>query len=215
MRRLLAVAGGAAAVWIGGGYWLRDWGATKGECRAELPGDDLVAEPADQTTRAVTVLAPPAQVWPWLVQLGQDRGGFYSYDWLENLFGLGICSADRIHPEWQELQAGDTVRLIPRGRFGLPEGLALPVARVEPGRCIVLREQPPAMPWDAVWSFHVVAHGGDRSRVLVRSRSARGPAAARAVARVMDPVTLLMTRRMLLGVKDRAEVSYMAMTSAA
>ena len=185
----------------------RDWGATKGECAATLPGDELVADPADVTTRAVTVDAPADEVWRWLVQIGQDRGGLYSYDWLENLAGLGIHNTDEIRDEWQHLAVGDLVRLVPPGWLGLPDGVALPVAQLDPGRSIVLRQQPPEMPWDAVWSFHVLPHGPRRCRLVSRARSARQGRIAWLAAQVMDPITLLMTRRMLLGIKARAEAS--------
>src|SRR6516165_2784319 len=132
------------------------------ELGCHRPGDELVADPASVATRAVTVEAPPEEVWRWLVQIGQDRGGMYSYDGLENVLGLRIHSTDRIREEWQRLDAGDRVRLVPKGWLGLPEGLALSVARVDPGRSIVLREQPPQQPWDAVWSFHVRPLGQNR-----------------------------------------------------
>ena len=151
----------------------RNWGSTKAERAALLPGDELVPEPATVTTRAVDIAAPAEDVWPWLVQLGQDRAGMYSYDWLENLSGLHIHSADRIHPEWQQLAVGDRVRLVPTGWGPLPSGLALPVARIEPGRSLVLRMAPPDMPWDA--SAH--------SDVVRALRSNDAGAARRAVER--------------------------------
>lgn len=89
--------------------WQRRWGATDEEVALTLPGDEHVAEPAEQLTRAVTVHAPRDRVWPWLVQIGAGRGGFYSYDRLENLFGLGIHSADDVVDGWQDLAAGDVV----------------------------------------------------------------------------------------------------------
>lgn len=90
------------------------WGATDEEVAERLPGDEVVDQPRYQTTHAVTIDAPRGQVWPWLVQLGQGRGGLYSYDRLENLFGLGFRSADRIIPELQTLAVGDQVWLAPR-----------------------------------------------------------------------------------------------------
>jgi hypothetical protein len=183
----------------------RNWGATENEQGAELPGDDLLPGKASVTTRAVSIEAPAEEVWRWLVQIGQDRGGMYSYDWLENAFGLGIHSTGEIREEWQPLAPGDLVRLVPKGWLGLPEGLALSVARVDPGRSIVLREQPPQQPWDAVWSFHVRPLGQNRCRLLSRSRSAPVRGAARLAVPVMEPVTLVMTRKMLLGIKRRAE----------
>ena len=192
--RLIATAAG-----------IRNWGATGHEQGTELPGDELVADPASVATRAVTVEAPPAEVWRWLVQIGQDRGGMYSYDWLENILGLRIHSTDRIREEWQHLDAGDQVRLVRKGWLGLKDGFALPVERVDPRRAIVLREQPPQQPWDAVWSFHVIPLGPARCRLISRSRSARPRGAARAATWAMEPVTLVMTRKMLLGIKQRAE----------
>jgi Family of unknown function (DUF6544) len=184
---------------------MANWGSTYRERSTALPGDELVPGPASVTTLATTVEAGPEKVWPWLVQIGQDRGGLYSYDWLENLFGLGIHSARQIREEWQHLTPGDEVRLVRKGWLGLKDGLALPVARVDPGRAIVLREQPPAQPWDAIWSFHVVPQGPGRCRLISRGRSARPHGAARVATWVMTPVTTLMTRKMLLGIKRRAE----------
>jgi len=185
----------------------QNWGATEDEQRAELPGDELVPGRATVTTRAVSIDAPAEEVWRWLVQIGQDRGGLYSYDWLENILGLRVHSARHVTEEWQHLAPGDQVRLVPQGWLGMPEGFALPVAQVDPGRAIVLREQPPQQPWDAIWSFHVHPLGPDRCRLLSRTRSApvRGP--ARLAAPVMEPVTLVMTRKMLLGIKQRAEAA--------
>ena len=90
------------------------WGATDEEAAERLPGDEVVAQPRYQTTHAVTIHARRSEVWPWLVQLGQGRGGLYSYDWLENLFGLGFRSADRIIPDLQRLAVGDQVWQAPR-----------------------------------------------------------------------------------------------------
>jgi hypothetical protein len=201
MRKVLAglfVAAAAATA-------ERNWGSTRAERATLLPGDELVPEPATITTRAVDIAAPAEDVWPWLVQLGQDRAGLYSYDWLENAFGLHICNADRIHPEWQHLETGDRVRLIPAGWPPLPAGLALPVARIEPGRSLVLRMAPPEVPWDAIWSFHVIPTGPGSCRLISRSRGAVTSLARSIGDRLMDPVTLVMTRRMLLGIKQRAE----------
>jgi hypothetical protein len=204
MNRVLGAAVAGGVLLAAGRRW-RDWGATKAECGRRLPGDELVAEPADVTTRAVTIHAPAEQVWPWLAQIGQDRAGLYSYDWLENLLGLRIHSVGEIHEEWQHLQVGDTVRLVPAGWLGMRGGVALPVARVDPGRALVLRQQPPALPWNAVWSFHLVPKGPARCRLISRSRSARRGRLARLAAQLMDPIALVMTRRMLLGIKARAE----------
>ena len=97
----------------------RNWGTSKDECETPLPGDELVGAPAVQTTEGIWIDAPASAVWPWLVQMGQDRGGLYSYESLENLIGLKFRNAERIHPEWQQLAVGDVIRLVPRGWMGL------------------------------------------------------------------------------------------------
>jgi uncharacterized protein YndB with AHSA1/START domain len=208
MRRLIVVGAAAAAGVVAGRRATHRWGATRAEHAAALPGDQLVADPAIVATRAVTVDAPPEEVWAWLVQIGQDRGGMYSYDWLENLVGLDIHSAAEIRDEWQHLGVGDRVVLVPEGVAGGP-GYSLPVAAVEPPRTLVLRQSPPEHPWDAVWSFHLQPVGEGRTRLVSRSRSHRHPGvrgiADIALDTVMDPVTWIMTRKMLLGIRRRSE----------
>jgi hypothetical protein len=184
----------------------RNWGANADEVSAVLPGDELVPDPAEQTTLAVTVEAPAEVVWSWLVQLGQDRGGMYSYDWSENLLGLDIHTTDEIREEWQHLAAGDRVVVVPEGYKPMPAGYAFTVARVDPPRALVLRQAPPEHPWNGVWSFHVVPTGEGRCRLLSRSRTeAMTEFGLRMATRIGEPVTLVMTRRMLHGIKERAE----------
>lgn len=209
MRRGPLLAGSLAALvpvaWVVAHRRWRNWGATPDEIDRALPGDELVAPPSSSTTRAVTVDAPAAEVWPWLVQMGHGRAGMYSYDLLENLIGLDIHSRWSIVDELQHLEVGDRIRLVPPGWAGLKDGYALPVAMIDEGRSLVLREDPAEGPWDAVWSFHVVPDGPDRCRLISRGTAQdRGPA-ARLADELMDPVTLVMTRKMLLGIKERAE----------
>lgn len=188
----------------------RNWGATPAEMASKLAGDDLIPDPAAMVTRGVTVQAPAGEVWKWLVQIGQGRGGMYSYDWLENLIGLRIHSSEVVHDEWQGLQVGDRITLIRPGWLGLAEGYSLPVVRIDQGRAIVLGMDP----WKAVWSFHVLEEADDRCRLLSRSRESVvpgfGPGLARTAGQLLDPITLLMTRKMLLGIKERAERHWQA-----
>ena len=165
------------------------------------------AVPPLQTTEGVWIDALASAVWPWLVQMGQDRGGLYSYEALENLIGLQYRNADRIHPEWQQLAVGDVVRLVPRGWMGLRDGMALPVAQLIEGQSIVLRQQPPQVPFDGVWSFHAAALGGPLPPAGTQPIA---DAAAGEVlgAELAGPVTALMTRGMLLGIKRRAEAAW-------
>ena len=155
------------------------WGSTWDEVVRPLPGDDLIANPLYVTTRAITIDAPAAAVWPWLVQLGQDRGGFYTYDWLENLFRLDIHSADEIHPEWQDPTAGeDCITLDPDG------AMKMTFAAVHPGRAFVLRSgapgEPPQEPGDffkgeieITWAF-VLEPAGPGARACWRARAPPG-----------------------------------------
>jgi hypothetical protein len=184
----------------------RNWGATPAEVAARLPGDELVAEPAEQTTLAVSVAAPAEKVWAWLVQIGQDRGGMYSYDWVENLLGLDIHTTDEIREEWQHVAAGDRIVVVPAGYGPMPAGYSFTVALVDPPRTLVLRQAPPEHPWNGVWSFHVVPAGAGTCRLLSRSRTeAPSGLGLRLATRLGEPVTLVMTRRMLHGIRARAE----------
>ena len=168
--------------------WMTHGGTTAEERARTLPGDELVPVATDQSTRAVTVRAPADETWRWLVQIGEDRAGFYSYAWLENLFGADIHNADRVHPEWQTLRAGDLVRAVPDDYLGgalLQPGWR--VAAVEPGRWFVLRG------WGG---FLVEPVDAGTSRVLVRTRFRDdtwwGPVITRLA---FGPVHFVMERR--------------------
>ncbi|WP_148572344.1 hypothetical protein [Nocardioides caldifontis] len=142
--------------------WLRRWGSTTEERSRVLAGDpEADKAPLFTTTRAVTVRAPAEEVWRWLVQIGRDRGGFYTYDWLENLAGCDLHSADRIHDEWQQRTTDDPVVM--------SEGHAAPLLEVTAPRAPVIKD----------WGVYVV-----------------------------EPPHAIMERRMLLGIKKRAERSH-------
>jgi hypothetical protein len=175
--------------------WHLRWGATAGEVAMPLAGDELVAAPTLVSTRAVTIAARPGAVWPWVVQIGRGRGGFYTYDWIENVIGLDIHSAERILPEHQRLAAGDTISLG-------ADGADLVVAAVAPERHLVLRE--PEGNWS--WSFVLAPEGGG-TRLIVRNRwtVAEGGPAFRATMTLIDPAAFVMERGMLLGIKGRVE----------
>jgi hypothetical protein len=193
------------AVLYGARRYYRNWGATKGECEMRLPGDTLVRDPAVQTTEAVYIDAPPSSVWPWLLQMGQDRGGFYGFEGLKNLVGLRHRDTDRVHPEWQQLAVGDTVRVAPEGWGGLPDGLTLSVTEIVPEKYVVLSATREDLPFNAVWSFHLQPHWEDRVRVLTRARIAlRHPGEVFGLE-LARPVIALGTRGLLLGIKHRVE----------
>lgn len=211
-----SVAAGLAAVALGGlvwrrmiDPWQRQWGATTAEARSPLPGDERVAEPAEQTTRAITIDAPPEAVWRWIVQLGADRGGFYSYERLENLFGLDIHNSDRIVAEWQERAVGDLVLADAAGTGGwyvvevVPgEALVLAVGDLEAGRPVRRDE---ALRWEFQWTFALRPAPDGRTRLLVRERVGFGSRLAETAMAPVGLVSFVMTQKMLRGIRRRAE----------
>jgi hypothetical protein len=180
-----------------------EWGATTDEARSTLPGDDLVGNADLVATRCIGVRATPGQVWPWIAQVGQGRGGFYTYDALENLVGCDIHSTDRIVPEWQHPYVGGEVKLHPE--------VSLAVALVEPGRAMVLRGAVPAggtrgePPYDFSWAFVLSDGPGGGTRLLVRERYRYTRWWAPALVEPVAVVSFVMSRRMLGGIKERAE----------
>jgi hypothetical protein len=198
----LAVAGGVSAVFVlAVRPWYLNWGATRDECATPLPGDELIDDPDLVSTRAITVQAGADHVWPWLAQLGQGRGGLYSYDVLENLVGCDIHSADEIVPEWQEVAVGDPFRLHPE--------VALVVADVVPGRALVVRGGVPIdgepAPFDFTWAFVLVPREDGATRLLVRESYAYREAWARLVVEPVELASFVMSQKMLRGIRDRAE----------
>lgn len=207
MRRRAAAAGAAVIGTAVAGYillvrrWQLRWGATDEEHHAILAGNDLIPNPDLTATRAITVHAAADQVWPWVAQLGQGRGGFYSYDALENLVGCHIHSADRIVPEWQDVKVGDQVKLHPE--------VGLEVAVVEPGRALVLRGGVPMgavpPPYDFTWAFVLREQPDGTTRLLVRERYAYTQPGVGFLVEPVAVVAFVMSQRMLRGIRDRAE----------
>jgi hypothetical protein len=183
--------------------WQLDWGSTRDERLVTLPGDDLVENAHYRMDRVVTIHAPADSVWPWLVQIGQDRAGFYSYDRLERLVGADIHNAARVHPEWQVRQEGDLVRATQPdylgGAFGADVGWR--VAEVVPGRAIVLER------WGA---FVLEPVDANTTKLHIRLRGEGAPSVAGALYAplgllVFEPAHFIMERGMMLGIKRRAE----------
>jgi hypothetical protein len=205
-KRTLAAAGvfgAGAAVTIGPAVyllffrrWCLTWGARDDEGAAKLPGDELLPDAGLVTTRALTIDAPPSAIWPWLVQMGSGRGGAYTYDWIENLLGLNMRSASEILPQYQHLQVGDELPMGP-GRPGMT------VEVLDPPRTLAVR----VADQNWVWIFALVPEG-ESTRLISRNRIAT--AALAPVGRLfytvfMEPGSLVMERKMLLGIKQRAE----------
>lgn len=192
---------------------LLGWGATDAERRMRLPGDDIVQDVMSHHTRAVTIEAPPAAVWPWLVQIGDHRAGFYSYDWVERYLFLGTVhyvegrhSATRIHAELQKIQAGDRIDTGSAGSLRIGS----PVTVLEPNHALVI----------GTWAFVLLPLDENRTRFLVRERDAgwlrllapRGSGLLRALGAIIDytvgePLHFAMVRKMMLGIKQRAETT--------
>jgi hypothetical protein len=196
----VALLSAGMAYWLGLRPWHIRWGATHDEVGRSLPGDEIVPRPRKWSTRAITIEAPAEAVWPWIVQIGQSRGGLYSYDWLENLAGCDIHSAKRVIPELQALRVGDTVRFGPQG---YP---AYEVAAIESGRALVLGGNDPEMGTHS-WVFFLEPIDERATRLIVRSRDDYPPTLANVIIwrLITEPVHFMMERKMLLGIKQRAE----------
>lgn len=171
---------------------LLTWGATTTEAHARLPGDELLEDADGLATRAIDIDAPATDVWPWLAQMGPSpRGGVYTYDWIENLFGLNIRSTDRVLPEFQHPKVGDTIS------FG---SNTMRIGRLEPARVLAWRSDD----GNWVWTFVLDERDG-RTRLISRNRYRLPSLAARIGMVPMEAGSLVMEHRMLSGIKRRAE----------
>ena len=210
--------GGLAVTAIAGLWtlrrWAMTWGMTRDELRRAWPGDDVSPQPMEIATRGITIGAPIQTVWSWLVQIGQDRAGFYSYRWLENLFRCAMPRVESIVPEWQERTVGDNVWLARPDRY---EGNARQrVVQMVPGELMTLASP---VDWgnfvcreanqDGSWSLILVPIDKKTTRLVVRSR---GPAAPSLLRRLFwfaafDPAHFVMERKMMLRLKALAEAT--------
>ncbi len=186
--------------------WYNRWGATDEEASATLPGDDLVPTSRLTATHAITIGAPPARVWPWIAQLGQGRGGMYSYEGLENLVGCQITNVDHILPEHQHPAPGDLIRMGPEG---FP---AFVVHTVIPGELLLLvgadpktGEAPPlpATASGATWAF-ILRPEGDKTRLVTRSRNVH-PDKEKVIWRITEPISFVMESKMLREIRRLVE----------
>jgi hypothetical protein len=168
------------------------WGATGEEAASRLPGDELLEDADGVSTRAITIDAPTASVWPWLAQMGPlPRGGAYTYDWIENLLGLDMHNVDNVLAEFQHPEVGDTIRLGPNG---------MRLERVEPPHVLAWRSEH----GNWVWRFVLKEHDGT-TRLISRNRFRLPTLVARIGMLPMEPGSLAMERKMLRGIKERAE----------
>jgi hypothetical protein len=168
------------------------WGATGEEAASRLPGDELLEGADGVSTRAITIDAPAASVWPWLAQMGPSpRGGAYTYDWIENLLGLHMHSAESVLARFQHPEVGDTIAL---------GGNEMRLALVEPRRVLAWR----SADGNWVWTFVLEEHDGT-TRLISRNRFRLPTLAARVGMLPMEPGSLVMERKMLRGIRERAE----------
>ncbi len=178
--------------------WHMRWGATKEEVNESIPGDELSKAKYFRSTRAITVKASAEEVWPWLVQMGWKKGAFYSYNWLEKLFGMQMNNADEIHPEWQELEEGDEIWVAPP-KYG--ESAKMKVDTLVPNRTLAL-----ATSVNGGWSLHLDPVDEQSCRLIARFHM-NPPGIWGKIFHyaVLEPVHFIMERGMLKGIKKRAE----------
>jgi hypothetical protein len=182
--------------------WRRRWGSSEEERALELPGDEFVPEPQWSYNHAVSINAPRATVWPWLVQLGQGRGGFYTYEGLENLVGCQIHNVMVIRPELQRLQVGDTIVTHGRSGFGPP------VTLLEPERALVLGGPPNEKGSRSTWAFHLLDRPDGTTRLLERGRGVAGKGLPEKLGfgpLLLDPIGFVMSKKMLRTIKELSE----------
>jgi hypothetical protein len=192
-RRFALLASAASALY---GVLLRQpiltWGASAAEAAERLPGDELLENADGVSTRAIDIEAPPRAVWPWLAQMGPSpRGGAYTYDWIENLLGLNMHSTDRVLPEYQHPEVGETIG------FGANR---MQLERVDSERVLAWRSED----GNWVWTF-VLREDAGTTRLISRNRFRLPTLVARIGMLPMEPGSLVMERKMLWGIKQRAE----------
>jgi hypothetical protein len=176
--------------------WMDRWGATDEEISAVFPGDELVPEPASFVNRAVTIRAAPEEIYPWIVQIGAEKGGWYSHSWLERMIMCPISNADRIHPEWQALEVGDVVKMCPEGSGPPP----YEVAQLHPNRAVVLGHKEDGE-WVDLWQFVLIPQADGSTRLVVRTRTMM----TGGFWTVIHPGVFVMETGMLNGIRERVE----------
>jgi hypothetical protein len=192
--------------------WCMRWGTTPAEVHATLPGDDLFPVYTGQATHAITIHASPQQVWPWLMQIGQDRSGFYSYTIFENMFGADMPKVEHLVPDWQPRTVGETVWFATPKRFG-GQGKMIP-AIVEPNRAFAMvspndwqRLQAGGRAQEGMWTFTLEPQGNGQTRLIARVRGGTPPTLmSRLVGRLFwEPAHFVMERKMLRTIRDLSE----------
>jgi hypothetical protein len=177
--------------------WHKNWGANDKDIKRRMIGDDLVENPIDITSRAITIMAKPESIWPWFLQMGYKRGGMYSYDWIDRLLGiLDRPSSERIIPEFQHLEVGDVIPL------GKPPNW--PVKAITPNKSLLLDIRDKGL--HITWSFLLEELDEEHTKFILRIRTHM---ANKLLYFLFSPIVdfggFLMVRKFLLGIKRRAE----------
>lgn len=202
-RRLVVALAAAGAALAASGFPLRQ-GLTRSEAAVSLPGDLLIPDPTLVADRAILIDAPPERVWPWLTQIGQDRGGFYSWTALENAIGCEMTDVDHLRPEWSTREVGEVVALAP--------GASLRVAVSDPGSALVLTSVGGSLPEgsgdidaDFTWTFALLPEVDGHTRLHARERYALRGARAQVAFRGGALASSVMSWRMLRRIRALAE----------
>jgi hypothetical protein len=209
---ILSAATAVIAVLLTAGYvlifrpWHLRWGSTNSELTEPLPGDEVKPMAGTQVTHAITIDTTPTEVWKWLVQIGQDRGGFFSYDWIESLFGLRIHNLEELRPELQDIKAGDFIRSAPigwlGGRFDSKAGWH--IVEIKPESALVLRDEIE----NGSWSFILRPAEHGKTRLIIRARGNKPRGLIKFFHYFFfEPAHFIMERKMLLTLKRLAENS--------
>lgn len=193
--------------------WHLNWGVRGDEAERRLPGDELIPHPKMQSTHAISIAATPQLVWPWLVQMGQGRGGFYSYAWLENLAGCHSSNVEELAPELQTIRVGDPVWLH-------PNAAPMFVNTLEPGEALVYfggrdafpaAKEPDGLRRDPTfassWAFVLADEGPEGTRLIVRNRTTYGAGLQHEIAcrLLLEPIHFVMERKLLHTLRDLVE----------
>jgi hypothetical protein len=176
--------------------WMDSWKTTEEERSSAFPGDDLLKSPKRIANRAVTINAKPAQIFPWILQIGADKAGMYSYTWLENLVGCKMAKDETIRPEWQTLQEGDLMKMC-AGDFAPPPYI---VAQIIPDQAVVFGHKEEDK-WVELWAFVLIPQPDGSTRLITRTRSTM----VGGMWEVFNRVAFVMERKMLLTIKNLAE----------
>ncbi len=176
--------------------WMDRWNTTPDERASALPGDDLLMDPARVVNRAVTINAPPEKIYPWLLQIGADKSGLYSYTWLENLVGCTMAKDETIRPEWQELKEGDLMKMCDKEAAPPP----YIVARVLPGEALIVGHKE-GEKWVDIWQFVLLPQQDGSTRLVTRTRTMM----VGGMWEVFNRIAFVMERKMLLTIKQIAE----------